>query len=142
MNKCINNVTLSGVICTDPTFHSTVSGSSVARLLLGEECERWDYKEKQNSVKIVTHSVVIFGNSIVEYVKNSITKGDRVYIEGELRYSFFKGDDGKYKQSTQIVLNEKKGIIRLEKVDESTEQIKEEDSYDDFLNPFEDSLPF
>jgi len=52
------------------------------------------------------HTAMIGHRSIQNYVQSRVRKGDRVYLEGSLRYSLKEAPDGKSKKDPLIVVND------------------------------------
>lgn len=103
-SKGVNRVTLVGNIGNDPDTKYTQSGSCVTRISLATTSSR---KDRDGNVQERTewHRVVFFGK-LAEIAGKYLRKGSQIYVEGELRYDKFTGQDGVEKYSTDIVANE------------------------------------
>ena len=66
--------------------------------------DRWTNEQKQRQTRTEWHNVVVFGN-LGKYAAK-LKKGDRVYIEGQLRTSKYEkpaGDDSVTISNTEII---------------------------------------
>ena len=88
----------------DPDTKYTQSGVAITRISLATSSSR---KDKEGNVQERTdwHRVVFFGK-LGEIAKEYLRKGSQVYIEGEIRYDKYTGQDGIEKYSTDIIANE------------------------------------
>jgi len=100
----INKVILVGNIGHTPEIRFSKEGNEIATFTLATS-ESW--KDKQSGEKkemTEWHNIVVFSSSLVNFIKNYIEKGDKLYIEGSLKTNKYKGKDGTEKYSTKIVL--------------------------------------
>lgn len=104
MARGINKVILVGNLGNDPDTKYTQSGMAVTRISLATTSVRKD-KEGNNQERTEWHRVVFFGK-LGEIAGEYLRKGSQVYVEGELRYDKYTGQDGVEKFSTDIVANE------------------------------------
>lgn len=128
----INKVTLIGNVGHTPKIVSNKEGTEFAEINLATS-ETW--KDKQTGEKKENtewHSIIVFVNSIVNFVKDYVNKGDKLYIEGSLKTNEYTGKDGAKKRATKIVLQGSNCILlklnnRNEKNLEKTNLIDSED---------------
>jgi single-strand DNA-binding protein len=76
--------------------------------------ERW--KDKTTGEQKETtewHSVSIFSDGLVGVAERFLTKGSKVYIEGQLKTRKWQDASGNDKYSTEIVLNGPKAALIL-----------------------------
>ncbi len=104
MARGINKVILVGNLGNDPDTKYTQGGMAVTRISLATTSVRKD-KEGNNQERTEWHRVVFFGK-LGEIAGEYLRKGSQVYVEGELRYDKYTGQDGVEKFSTDIVANE------------------------------------
>lgn len=99
MSKGINKVILIGNLGSEPES----SGAAVKIRLATSE----SFKDKQSGAiteRTEWHKVTFFGK-LGEIVKQYLTKGSKVYIEGSLRTSKYQDKDGADRYSTEIIAN-------------------------------------
>ena len=104
MARGINKVILVGNLGNDPDTKYTQSGMAVTRISLATTSVRKD-RDGNNQERTEWHRVVFFGK-LGEIAGEYLRKGSQVYVEGELRYDKYTGQDGVEKYSTDIVANE------------------------------------
>ncbi|KLB19701.1 single-stranded DNA-binding protein [Xanthomonas hortorum pv. gardneri] len=95
---------LVGNLGNDPDTKYTQAGMAITRVSLATTSMRKD-REGNNQERTEWHRVVFFGK-LGEIAGEYLRKGSQVYIEGELRYDKYTGQDGVEKYSTDIVANE------------------------------------
>lgn len=104
MARGINKVILVGNLGNDPDVKYTQAGMAVTRVTLATTSVRKDRDGNQQELT-QWHRVVFFGK-LGEIAGEYLRKGSQVYVEGELRYDKFAGQDGVEKYTTDIVANE------------------------------------
>ncbi len=104
MARGINKVILVGNLGNDPETKYTQSGMAVTRISLATTSVRKD-REGNTQERTEWHRVVFFGK-LGEIAGEYLRKGSQVYVEGEIRYDKYTGQDGVEKYSTDIVANE------------------------------------
>lgn len=97
--KCVNRVTLLGIVGRDPEVRYTAQGMCVASFSFATS-------EKRKDKDPVTqwHNCVAFGK-LGEIVAQYVTKGSKMYVEGAIDYQAYE-KDGEKRYTTKIVLNE------------------------------------
>lgn len=97
--KCVNKVTLLGIVGRDPEIRYTAQGLCVASFSFATS-------EKRKDKDPVTqwHNCVAFGK-LGEIVAQYVTKGSKMYVEGAIDYQAYE-KDGEKRYTTKIVLNE------------------------------------
>jgi len=100
----VNKVILVGNLGNDPDVKYTQSGMAVTRVSLATTSVRND-RDGNKQERTEWHRVVFFGK-LGEIAGEYLRKGSQVYVEGELRYDKYTGQDGVEKYSTDIVANE------------------------------------
>ena len=104
MARGINKVILVGNLGNDPDTKYTQAGMAITRVSLATTSVRKD-RDGNNQERTEWHRVVFFGK-LGEIAGEYLRKGSSVYVEGELRYDKYTGQDGVEKYSTDIVANE------------------------------------
>lgn len=104
MARGINKVILVGNLGNDPETKYTQSGMAVTRISLATTSVRKD-REGNQQERTEWHRVVFFGK-LGEIAGEYLRKGSQVYVEGEIRYDKFTGQDGQERYTTDIVANE------------------------------------
>jgi single-strand DNA-binding protein len=100
----INRVILVGNLGNDPDTKYTQAGMAITRISLATTSSRKD-RDGNKQERTEWHRVVFFGK-LGEIAGEYLRKGSQVYVEGELRYDKYTGQDGVEKYTTDIVANE------------------------------------
>ena len=104
MARGVNKVILVGNLGNDPEVKYTQGGMAICRISLATTSARKDRDGNQQE-RTEWHRVVFFGK-LGEIAGEYLRKGSQVYVEGELRYDKYTGQDGVEKYTTDIVANE------------------------------------
>ena len=104
MARGVNKVILVGNLGNDPDCKYTQGGMCVTRISLATTSVRND-KDGNKQERTEWHRVVFFGK-LGEIAGEYLRKGSQVYVEGEIRYDKYTGQDGVEKYTTDIVANE------------------------------------
>lgn len=100
MGQGINKVILVGNLGRDPELRATQSGTAVANFTLATT-ERWTDRQGQRQERTEWHRIVAWGK-LAEIVKEYLTKGKQVYIEGSIRTRQWEDRDGNTRTTTEI----------------------------------------
>ena len=92
MSRSLNKVMLIGNVGNDPEIRSTSSGRRLANVSLATS-ERWTDNSGQQQEKTEWHRLTIWGG-LVDVVEQYVKKGDRLFIEGSIKYSQTEGEGG------------------------------------------------
>ena len=106
----LNKVMLIGNLGRDPEVR-TVGGSKVVNLSIATT-ERWSDKttgEKKESTQ--WHNVVIWNERIGEVVERYVTKGSKIFIEGQLQTRKWTDKEGRERYTTEVVLQRFRGEL-------------------------------
>jgi single-strand DNA-binding protein len=143
----LNKVSLLGSLGADPEIKSFQNGGRVCNLRLATS-ERW--KDKSTGEQKETtewHSVSIFSDGLVGVAERYLTKGSKVYIEGQLKTRKWQDASGNDKYSTEIVLNGPKAALILlgskgeaKPLDTSVDPSK--GNHNTWDNDLDDDVPF
>ena len=104
MARGINKVILVGNLGNDPETRYTQGGMAVTKVSLATTTVRKD-RDGNTQEKTEWHRVTFFGK-LGEIAAEYLRKGSQVYVEGEIRYDKYTGQDGVEKYFTEIVANE------------------------------------
>ena len=92
MSRSLNKFMLIGNVVNDPEIRSTSSGRRLANVSLATS-ERWTDNSGQQQEKTEWHRLTIWGR-LVDVVEQYVKKGDRLFIEGSIKYSQTEGEGG------------------------------------------------
>jgi len=109
----VNKVIILGNVGRDPEFTTTQNGGRFCRLTVATS-ERW--KDKQTGERKETtewHRVVVFNENIADVIERYVTKGSKVYLEGQLQTRKWQDQSGADRYSTEIVVSNFRGELVL-----------------------------
>ncbi|MEO8362735.1 MAG: single-stranded DNA-binding protein [Vicinamibacteria bacterium] len=96
----VNKVTLIGNVGKDPEIRYTQSGEPIANFSLATS-ESWTDKAGQKQEKTEWHRVEVFGKT-AQIVRDYVTKGKPLYVEGSIKYDEYTDKDGIKRNVTKI----------------------------------------
>ena len=96
----VNRVILIGNLGRDPEIRYTQSGEPIANFSLATN-ETWTDKSGQKQERTEWHRVEVFGKP-AQVVRDYLTKGRQVYVEGSVRYDEWTDKDGNKRNTTKI----------------------------------------
>lgn len=96
----VNKVTLIGNVGGDPTIRYTQSGEPIANFSLATS-ESWTDKAGQKQEKTEWHRVEVFGKTAA-IVRDYVTKGKPLYIEGSLHYEEWTDKQGQKRTASKV----------------------------------------
>lgn len=97
----VNKVILIGNLGADPDHRTTSNGKDVTNIRLATS-ESWKDDSGNKQTATEWHRVVFWGRQAV-VVKEYLTKGSQVYIEGKLKTRKYTDKDGVEKYATDVV---------------------------------------
>lgn len=97
----LNKAMLIGRLGNDPEVRYLDNGTCVANFSIATG-SKWKDKEGNPQERTEWHRIVAWGK-LGEICGEYLTKGRQVFIEGEIRYEKFTGNDGVEKYSTKII---------------------------------------
>ncbi|MCX5616025.1 single-stranded DNA-binding protein [Bombella sp. TMW 2.2559] len=123
MSNGVNKVILVGNLGRDPEVRDTQSGSKIANLAIATN-ETWvDRNTGEKKSRAEWHRVVIFNERLVDAASRYLSKGRKVYVEGELRTRKWKDQQGVDKYTTEVVLSKFGGtLVFLDGQDQAQQQ--------------------
>lgn len=92
----LNKVMLLGNLGADPELRVTSTGQSVLKLRLATSATYLD-KNRDRQERVEWHSVVVWGKR-AEALSRFLSKGSRLFVEGELRTTSWDATDGSGKR--------------------------------------------
>lgn len=113
MAGSVNKVILVGNIGKDPDIRTMSNGSRVANFSVATS-ERWkDKNSGEQKEKTEWHNVVIWNEHLVDVADRFLSKGSKVYLEGQLQTRKWTDQSGQDKYTTEIVLNRFRGELQM-----------------------------
>ena len=110
MAGSVNKVTLVGNLGADPEIRNTQAGDKIATFSLATS-ESWkDRNSGERQERTEWHRVAIFGG-LAELAERYLKKGDKVYLEGQLKTRKWQDQSGVDHYTTEIVLKPYKGEL-------------------------------
>lgn len=105
MAGSVNKVVLLGNVGRDPEIRSLNNGSRVANLSVATS-ETWrDKQSGERKERTEWHRVTVWGDGLVGVIEKYVSKGSRIYLEGELQTRKWQDQSGADRYSTEVVLN-------------------------------------
>ncbi len=135
MANSVNLVILVGRLGQNPELRSTPMGSSVCTLSVATN-ESYKDKNEQWQERTDWHRIILWGN-LADRAAKTLTKGSRVYIEGNIRYRDYE-KDGDKRYITEIKANK---MIPIDYERTTKEVTEDEVKYSTEIDP-DDDLPF
>lgn len=109
----VNKVILIGNVGQDPDIRTMQNGDRVANLSIATS-ERWkDKATGEKKEKTEWHKVVVLNPGIIKLIEGYITKGTKLYVEGQLQTRKWQDKDGVDRYSTEVVLKPYKGEMNI-----------------------------
>lgn len=96
----VNKVTIIGNVGNDPEMKYTASGTAVAKFSVATN-ESWTSKDGQKQERTEWHRIVAWAR-LAEICGQYLTKGNVVYLEGNLRTNKWEDKDGNTRYTTEI----------------------------------------
>lgn len=113
MAGSVNKVILVGNVGKDPEIRTTQDGRKIANLRLATS-ESWkDKASGEKREKTEWHTVVIFNPGLSGVVEAFVSKGTKLYIEGQLQTRKWQDQQGQDRYSTEVVLQAFGGQLHI-----------------------------
>jgi len=96
----VNKVILVGNVGRDPEIRYTQGGDPIANFSIATN-EAWTDKSGQKQEHTEWHNVEVFGKT-AQVVRDYVSKGRQVYIEGSIRTNEYKDKDGNPRKSVRV----------------------------------------
>lgn len=112
MAGSLNKVMIIGNLGNDPDVRSMPSGDELCNLSIATS-ESWKDKNGEKQQRTQWHRVVIFNPALVKVAKSYLTKGSKVFIEGQLETRKWSDKEGRDQYSTEVVLRPYRGELTI-----------------------------
>ncbi|MEQ8387986.1 MAG: single-stranded DNA-binding protein [Alphaproteobacteria bacterium] len=113
MAGSVNKVILVGNLGRDPEVRNTQSGQKVVNLSVATS-ENWkDRNTGEKRERTEWHRVVIFNDRLAEVAEKFLSKGSKVYLEGQLQTRKWTDQSGVEKYTTEVVLGQFRGELQM-----------------------------
>jgi len=113
MSGYLNKATLIGNLGQDPEVRTMQSGGQVVTLSIATS-ESWkDPRTGERRERTEWHRVVIFNEGLGKIAEQYLTKGAKVYVEGQIRTRKWQDQSGADRYSTEIHLTPYNGEIKF-----------------------------
>ncbi|GBE29608.1 MAG TPA: single-stranded DNA-binding protein [Bacteroidetes bacterium] len=99
----VNKVILIGNLGKDPEMSYTPSGVAVTKVSLATT-KKWTSGDGTKREQTEWHNLVFWRRS-AEVANEYLRKGSKIYVDGEINYRSWEGNDGQKKYATDIVVN-------------------------------------
>jgi len=100
----LNKVTLIGNVGADPEVRNLNSGNAVANLSLATS-ESWKDKNSGEKKEVTQwHRIVVWNDGLISVIEKYVSKGSKLYIEGQLQTRKWQDQEGNDRYSTEVVL--------------------------------------
>lgn len=100
MSRSLNKAILIGNLGHDPEVRTTGSGKRVAHLSVATE-RQWTDREGNEQKRVEWHRVIAW-DKLAEIAEQYLSKGERVYVEGEIQYRSYEDGEGITRYVTEI----------------------------------------
>ena len=105
MSRGVNKAIILGNLGQDPDIRYLPSGEAVANFSVATSKEWRDKESGEKKASTEWHQCTAF-KKLAEICKDYITKGTKVYLEGELRTRKWTGKDNIEKHITEILVKD------------------------------------
>lgn len=113
MAASLNKVLIIGNLGQDPEIRNMTSGEEVASFSVATS-ESWkDKSTGERKDRTQWHKIVVFNSALVNVCKNYLSKGSKVYVEGQLETRKWTDKEGKDQYTTEVVLRPYRGEITM-----------------------------
>lgn len=144
----LNKVIIIGRVGQDPEikkfdFPGKVGGTTEYREIANLSVATSESYTKNNGEKVTNtywHKVVINNPALVNVVRQFVTKGSQIYIEGSIKPREYQDKEGKKQTITEIVLSPYKGVLLLLDKKEKTETPAKTNDNQRYNSPIQKSL--
>ena len=137
----VNKVTILGTLGRDPEVKSFQTGDRIAELSVATS-ERWTSKDGEKKEKTEWHKVVIRNENLVRVAENYLSKGSKVYIEGQLQNREWTNKDGQKNYATEVVIGRFNGELVLIGSKDRDARRAQESIKRSFADDLEADIPF
>lgn len=139
----VNKVVLLGNVCEDPRIITFEDGGKVANFSLATNQRAFKGRDGRTVKERSDFHNIVLNSRMIEIAEKYIKKGDKLYVEGTLRYRQYTGKEGAKKTNAEVhatvlelLTYHKKG--EEQKAGQEAEEIPETVQ----AAPVDDGLPF
>ena len=113
MSGYLNKASLIGNLGQDPEVRHMQNGGAVVTLSVATS-ESWtDSNTGERRERTEWHRVVIFNEGLGRIIEKHLTKGSKIYVEGQIRTRKWQDQEGRDRYSTEIHLTPYNGAIQF-----------------------------
>ena len=113
MAGSVNKVILVGNLGRDPETRQTQDGRPIVNFTLATN-ETWkDRQTGERRERVEWHRVVIFNEHLAQIAQNYLSKGSKVYLEGQLQTRKWTDQSGQERYTTEVVLGRFRGELTM-----------------------------
>ena len=136
----MNKIILMGRLTRDPEVRVTPSEKTVCTFTLAVDRQFANQSGEREADFI---NIVVWGKA-AELCGNSLSKGNRLLVEGRLQLRNYVGKDGNKRYVTEVIANSVEFVERKSgsNFDVNEEHAATKSSMDDFEKKVEDEIPF
>ena len=98
----LNRVTLLGNVGKDPDVRRLENNACVAQFSLATTKKGYTAKDGQQVPERTEWHSLVAWNKLAEVIEKFVKKGDKLYVEGELRYRNYEDQNGVKRYITEI----------------------------------------
>ncbi len=113
MSGSVNKVILIGNLGRDPEVRTMQNGNKLCNLSVATSDSWKDKQTGERRERTEWHRVVIFDDRLVDVAEKYLTKGAKVYLEGELQTRKWTDQSGVEKYTTEIILQRFRGRLEM-----------------------------
>lgn len=113
MSGTVNKVIILGNLGRDPDVRSFPSGGKVCNLRIATS-ESWkDKNTGERKDRTEWHSVAIYADGAAKFAEQYLTKGAKVYVEGQLETRKWQDQSGADRYTTEITVRPYSGMLTM-----------------------------
>ena len=113
MAGSVNKVILVGNLGKDPEVRMTQDGLKIVNLALATS-EQWkDRNTQERKEKTEWHRVVIFNERLADVADKYLSKGSKIYIEGQLQTRKWTDKNDQERYTTEVVVPRFRGELTM-----------------------------
>ena len=102
----VNKVILLGNVCADPKITTFQDGGKIAQLSLATNKPGYKTKDGRDVAEQTEfHNIVINRSNLAKVAEQYIRRGNKLYIEGELRTRSYMGNDNVERYITEVYVD-------------------------------------
>lgn len=107
-----NEATILGRVGKDPEVRTTQNGAKWATFSVATS-ETWKDRNGEKQERTEWHNIVIWNEGLLKVAEKYLSKGDLVFLKGQIETRKWKDKDGNERYSTEIVLRPFNGVLKL-----------------------------